>query len=98
MKGNHNKAGLSPSSGDGLSTAVAWPTPCASDWKSRSTSAHLTNSRPLREVAPSGKSAPLNPAWVEVLMGFPPGWTELDPEERGRLAAERRSTTGSRRE
>lgn len=45
----------------------------------------------------AGTSAPLNPEWVEALMGFPPGWTELDPEELGRLAAERRNTSGSRR-
>lgn len=28
-----------------------------------------------KQVAPSG--GPLNPTWVEVLMGFPPGWTDL---------------------
>lgn len=38
INGNHNRAGLSPSSGDGLSTAVkaagsAWPTPTTRDWK-----------------------------------------------------------------
>jgi hypothetical protein len=34
----------------------------------------------------------LNPAWVETLMGFPPGWTDGPP------VREKRSTHGSRRE
>jgi len=42
VKGNHNKAGLSSKSGDGLATAAGG---C------------------------------LNPSWVELLMGFPVGWT-----------------------
>lgn len=63
-KGNHNRAGLSERSGDGLSTAV--------------------------------DAGPLNPAWVESLMGFPTGWTDLDPEALGRLRAERRNARGKR--
>lgn len=43
VKGNHNKLGLSPRSGDGLATAVG---------------------------------GPLNPAWVEWLMGWPIGWSD----------------------
>jgi hypothetical protein len=96
VKGNHNKAGLSARSGDGLSTAVAWPTPVASDWKSRSRAQQQTNSRPLREAF-SEATEPLNPEWVEALMGFPPGWTDLGPEGLGRLAEERRRTRGNPR-
>jgi len=29
----------------------------------------------------SGSGGQLNPAWVEWLMGFPPGWTDLKPSE-----------------
>jgi len=38
------------------------------------------NSRPLQEVVEmhrTGEEGRLNPAWVESLMGFPPGWTAL---------------------
>lgn len=41
-------------------------------------------------------TAPLNPAWVEQLMGFPDGWTELPPEVLGRLALARRKPRGKR--
>jgi hypothetical protein len=44
VHGNHNKAGASPNSGDGLTTTAG---------------------------------GSLNPAWVEWLMGFPPGWTDI---------------------
>ena len=32
----------------------------------------------LIEASPYGKIGPMNPMWVEWLMGFPIGWTELD--------------------
>lgn len=40
-----------------------------------------------------GERGALNPAWVEQLMGFPPGWTVLD----GPLDRAKPSTTGKRR-
>jgi DNA (cytosine-5)-methyltransferase 1 len=64
-----------------------YPTPSALDWKNGYASevTHERNSRPFneqivkREV--NGQSiqpkSSLNPAWVEWLMGFPPGWTDL---------------------
>ncbi len=58
-----------------LEDAVAmWPTPTSRDWKS-SSMGKQGNARPLSEVAGNG---PLNPKWVEWLMGFPIGWTDLD--------------------
>ena len=35
----------------------------------------------LVEVSPWGKIGPMNPAWVEWLMGFPIGWTDLSASE-----------------
>ena len=64
-----------------------WPTPLASDWRSGKCSDNYdaVRARPLREVIwhESGKpeSGALNPAWVEWLMGFPPGWTLPEAEE-----------------
>jgi len=57
-----------------LSAAVKfWPTPTARDWKS---GAHGTqgNSRPLSEQV----GGSLSPMWLEWLMGYAIGWTELE--------------------
>lgn len=92
VSGNYNKAGASAKSGDGLATAVAkaWPTPTASflcreggrvtPRKSReggkaSQATHDRNARPLSEQI----GGSLNPTWVEWLMGWPLGWTDLKP-------------------
>ena len=76
--GNYNRKGASPTSGDGLATAVLKvATPTARDWKSgkASQATHDKNSRPLSEQI----GGSLNPTWVEWLMGWPLGWTDLDP-------------------
>lgn len=35
-----------------------------------------------RRSMASGNGGQLNPEWVEAMMGFPPGWTELEPDGR----------------
>jgi len=76
--GNYNKKGASQHSGDGLATAVAkFPTPCKSDatgGAAYSKPPSRQGSFLLREVTRGA----LNPTWVEWLMGFPLGWTDLD--------------------
>jgi hypothetical protein len=73
----------------GLGDAVRmWPTPTVSNWMvATSTEAihrHLENhppsSRLLEEVAMEQPDSTgfLNPMWVEWLMGFPLGWTDLE--------------------
>jgi hypothetical protein len=54
--------------------AAVFATPTARDWKSGSTG-QATNSRPLSEQV----GGALNPTWVEWLMGYPSGWTVLEP-------------------
>jgi len=73
--GNYNRAGLSKSSGDGLATAVKkWPTPTTQDARNNgSPSQQQRNTQPLNAKV-GGR---LNPAWVELLMGFPAGYTEV---------------------
>ncbi len=76
VNGNTNRKGASASSGDGLRTAVVkWATPTARDWKSGKASQETMerNARPLSEQV----GGSLNPEWVELLMGFPKGWTEV---------------------
>lgn len=79
VHGNHNRKGASKTSGDGLSTAVkTWPTPTANDSKN----ATCPPSQAARDSIPGelirqNNAGPLNPAWVEWLMGWPAGWTDL---------------------
>jgi hypothetical protein len=76
--------------GTSLGFAVRrYPTPCATDYKtgypdSEAGRAQLAKrAKPLRDqVAPGGS---LNPVWVEWLMGWPLGWTDLQPLETARF-------------
>ena len=86
--GNHNRKGGSKYSGDGLATAVRkWPTPTVQDAKNNGgPSQHRRNSLPLNAEV----GGPLNPQWVEWLMGWPIGWTDLKPLEMDRFQEWRR--------
>ena len=64
----------------GLADAVKmWPTPTARDYKGPSGQSlrGLVTDLPMA-VGNGGK---LNPVWVEWLMGFPAGWTDLEDSE-----------------
>lgn len=90
VNGEWNRVGLSKTSGDGLRTAVlSWPTPCARDAK-RSGREHSRGGTDLPTTV--GNGGKLNPDWVETLMGFETGWTDIG----GRLHRAR-NTNGSRR-
>lgn len=82
----------------GLTQQVAlrsWPTPNASDCRDRGnpdTPAVQRRAEKGKQISLSmsvgGKSTPqmsLNPEWVEWLMGWPIGWTDLRPLEMGRF-------------
>jgi hypothetical protein len=65
-----------------------FPTPNASDaskWSHQSLAERQAKGQQVRlntAVSPEGgKGGSLNPAWVEWLMGFPEGWTDLKPSE-----------------
>ena len=75
--GNYNRKGASATSGDGLATAVKFATPLAQDWRSgkASQATHDKNSPTLAMQA----GGSLNPTWVEWLMGWPLGCTDLKP-------------------
>jgi len=78
VTGNNNRPGAGPKSGTGLNTAAkSWPTPIARDYRSgkASEATHAKNSRPLSEQV----GGSLSPTWVEWLMGWPLGWTDLKP-------------------
>lgn len=52
-----------------------YPTPIASDWKNRGNRDYRKGREFQLQTAVGGK---LNPMWVEWLMGFPIGWTDLE--------------------
>tara|TARA_R100000900_G_scaffold121671_1_gene96227 strand:- start:54 stop:662 length:609 start_codon:yes stop_codon:yes gene_type:complete len=86
VHGNNNRKGISKKAGDGLATAVKmWPTPRASEYKDcgpvgSKSHTHMRDRSYLCAKAkdPDQPTGKLNPAWVEWLMGFPTGWTELE--------------------
>ena len=79
VSGNHNRKGASKTSGDGLATVVQmFPTPAARDWKDGNHPSERARHTPPLAVHAGGK---LNPVWVEWLMGWPLGWTDLKPLE-----------------
>lgn len=60
-----------------------WPTPCARDWKSESIATGMrrnTPSLPTRVRTSTELTGQLNPMWVEGLMNYPIGWTEVRPD------------------
>jgi hypothetical protein len=77
--GNYNRKGLSETSGDGLATAVSkWPTPTAHNAKETDAPSEHSRNTPTFAAQAGGI---LNPTWVEWLMGWPLGWTDLKPLE-----------------
>ena len=77
--GNYNRKGASATSGDGLATAVQkWPTPTAHNAKETNAPSEALRNEPTLASRVGGQ---LNPTWVEWLMGWPLGWTDLKPLE-----------------
>ncbi len=84
--GNYNRKGASATSGDGLATAVQkWPTPTARCHKGGGNSMTRKDGKSRSDmldwVVEYQTGMRLNPAWVEWLMGWPLGWTDLKPLE-----------------
>jgi len=51
-----------------------WPTPKKRDWKGKSQRGNYGNTT---DCLPNAVSGQLNPDWVELLMGWPLGWTDI---------------------
>jgi len=75
-----------------------WPTPAARDWRSPGYKASYHKRREKRQQALNEEAAwgeksekqggQLNPEWVEWLMGFPSGWTDIEREGKLEYQAE----------
>ena len=70
-----------------LEAAVKFPTPTVQDAKNNGSPSQMDrNTPPLNAVA----GGSLNPPWVEWLMGWPLGWTDLKPLETDKFQQWRR--------
>lgn len=58
----------------------SWPTPTARDYKGYSTRNRWTVPNVLKQLFPKTSGAP-HPRFIESLMGWPIGWTALEPLE-----------------
>ena len=67
----------------------AWPTPTAHNAKEQDSPSEATRNTPslCHQARGGDKTQPrhLNPAWVEWLMGWPIGWTDLKPLETAKF-------------
>jgi hypothetical protein len=76
-----------PTLKDAVGHPDRWPTPTARDFKGAagfknekrnlSDLTYLAQVRSGTRTGQDGNGGSLNPTWVEWLMGFPPGWTDL---------------------
>ena len=58
-----------------------WPTPVARDRKGLSGAGRQERKEHPKDTLPNAVGGALNPKWVEWLMGYPVGWTNLTSEE-----------------
>lgn len=84
------RAGNTHTRADLVRATSMWATPCANDWKDGDgwrgptpTKGNLGLQAPRMPMAGNDGSQPavLNPAFVEALQGFPPGWTDCAASE-----------------
>jgi len=57
----------------------SWLRPCARDWKGYTTRAGESICNQLKSIY--GGSGVPNPTWIEWVMGYPAGWTDLEGSE-----------------
>jgi hypothetical protein len=73
---------------NGCSSSPRWPTPTATAWGSTGQRQILQRRVDNGDITPAeklamsaGNGGKLNPEWIEWLMGFPIGWTDLEDLE-----------------
>lgn len=88
-------AGLHGQGGLNLQTAIRlYPTPAGRDWKDSGLNTDYSQREGHAPGSPRVVGGQLNPTWVEWLMGFPLGWTDLEPSET-LLSPRSRNTSGT---
>jgi len=74
------RSGINPNTGKGAGlskTVQMWPTPQARDWKGSSGRSYKGQEKDLPTAVRNKPGGSLNPTWVEWLMGYPGGYTDL---------------------
>jgi len=74
-----------------------WPTPAARDYRAPNNpdgASRLSRPPTSGEQLPNAVGGVLNPEWVEKMMGFPPGWTDIPALPPATIGERRRA--GSR--
>lgn len=69
------------------------PTMTVNNARNNAGPSQRASSSPSLDVVAGGK---LNPEWVELLMGYPPGWTETPPIAKSSRPRRQRRTRGGR--
>jgi hypothetical protein len=65
---------------DQVNTPSMWPTPASRDYRYPNASPYSMRGGGTKgEQLPNAVGGALNPTWVEWLLGFPLGWTALEP-------------------
>lgn len=78
-----------------LTTAVKlWPTPSANEDAAGTPNGKMQKMLGNHPEIRNSGSGTLNPTWVEWLMGFPLGWTALEPSETPSSRRSRKSSGG----
>ena len=87
--GNYNRKGASKTSGDGFATYIKrYPTPTSHMSKEGNFPSEINRQTPTMGAVLGG---PPNPEFIEWLMGWPIGWTDLKPLEMDRFRQWRNS-------
>nr|WP_254561817.1 hypothetical protein [Dyadobacter diqingensis] len=82
VHGNHNRKGMSAKSGDGIATQVSLlRTPLASDHKAGVNQSQKNILECISQTNGKLNGLRLHPIFVEWVMGYPIGWTDLKPSE-----------------
>jgi len=69
---------------DQVSNMQNWPTPTTRDYKGKSGAGRQERKGNPKDTLPNAVGGNLNPMWVEWLMGWPLGWTDLKPSATGK--------------
>lgn len=76
-----------------------WATPAAQDGKNATLPpSQFTMDTLPGDVMRSGERGSLNPDWVEMLMGYPPGWTDISSPPLQACRSTRQNRRASRRQ
>jgi hypothetical protein len=81
MANRFRRKGSSGSFVEAVAAKIVWPTPTANEDAAGTPNGKMQRMLGNHPDVRNSGTGTLNPAWVEWLMGFPSGWTDLEPSE-----------------